>query len=146
MAAISVHIQKIKEHIDELEDAIKIGVETRPATIAFHASACGIDLLEAYLHKASKISVGFSIKHDWFKKPKPGQKVLPLAERKLAVNFPSKAEIFKILYEIEERRNKLIYGKPSLADVEIIYKEFLKLKAMLKELLKKEGEEAEWLQ
>ena len=139
MAAVSVHLQKIKEHCEEIEDAIKLGVENRAATIAFHTSACSVDLLEAYLHKAGKIPIGAQIKHDWFKKPLPTQKILPLADRKLSVDFPGKEEIFAQLYEIEVRRNKLIYGKPAEADVDVLLTAFNKVKAMLLLALAKEG-------
>ena len=141
MPAISVHLPRIKEHFEVIEESIKLGIEKRPATLAFNASACSIDLLETYLHKLGKISIGAQIKHEWFKRPKPGQKILPLAERKLAIDFPAKKESFELLYEIEERRNKLIYGKPTKADTEILLTAFDKLKIRLLGLLAKEGVE-----
>ncbi len=141
MPSVSIHLQKIKEHSEEIEDAIKIGLERRPATIAFHASACSIEFLETYLHKLGKIPLGFQIKHDWFKRPKKEQLVQPLAERRLRVDFPAKNQIFENLYEIEERRNKLIYGKPAKEDIEALLAAFEKIKSRISDCLKLWGTE-----
>ncbi|MBI3035812.1 hypothetical protein HYY71_05815 [Candidatus Woesearchaeota archaeon] len=113
MTYLQLHKEQIKEHVKEINDAIAIGLEKRPATLGLHASACAISILEAYLHALGKISVGSMIKHEWFKPPKAGQKIAPLAERKIGADFPRKDEIFSLMYAIEEHRNKLIYGKPT---------------------------------
>ncbi|MBI4141576.1 hypothetical protein HY484_01470 [Candidatus Woesearchaeota archaeon] len=143
MTAISVHLVRIKEHLQEIKDAVAIGIESRPATIGFHTSACAIDLLELYLHKTGKIQIGAQIKHDWFKRPKFGQKIMPLAERNLQAVFPNKNECFEMLYSIEENRNKLIYGKSSKNDVVQTYEAFKQLKRLLLQMLSEEGEEIE---
>ena len=79
MASQKIHQERIKEHFQVLREATAIGIEQRVATIGLHTSACAIDLLEMYLHKAGKIPIGMQVKHDWFKRPHPGQKILPLA-------------------------------------------------------------------
>ena len=141
MAAITVHKEHILEHLQELEDAIAIGTEKRPATIGLHTSACCIELLELYLHLAGKITAGGMLKHEWFKTPKPEQKILPLAERKITVSFPDKEKLFALMYIIEEERNKLIYGKPRQSSIEATLKAFWELHHIIKERLSELGEE-----
>lgn len=143
MTSIQVHKEHIQEHLQELADAIAIGVEKRPATIGLHTSACSIELLEIYLHVLGKISFGTMIKHDWFKAPKQGQKIAPLAERKLGVDFPAREAILSLLYVIEEERNKLIYGKPSKVGIDTVLGAFQKLHLLVKERLEEAGEEIE---
>ncbi len=143
MTSLEIHKQHIREHLQVIEEAIAVGLEQRCSTIALHTSAASIDLLEIYLHRLNKISAGTTIKHEWFKAPKPGQKIAPLAERMLGVDFPHKEEILQQLYILEEYRNKLIYGKPSLASTETILKAFEKLHNLVKGKLKEAGEEIE---
>lgn len=139
MTSIEEHKNKIKEHLDEIEDAIQEGIEKKPVTIGFHCSACGIQLLELYLHATGKISIGKIVKHDWFKKPKEGQKIEPLIERKLQVDFPKKKEIYGLIYELEEERTILMYGKPLKEQAKKVLNTFMKLKEIFQELLKNEG-------
>lgn len=143
MTSIQIHKEHISEHIQELADAIAIGVEKRPATIGLHTSACAIEFLEIYLHILGKISAGAMIKHEWFKAPKPGQKIAPLAERKLGVDFPAKEDILSLLYIIEEERNKLIYGKPTKAGIDAVLGAFQKIHTIIKEKIQEAGEEIE---
>ncbi len=143
MVSIQIHKEHIKEHLQEIEDAITIGIEKRPATIGLHTSACSISLLELYLHTLGKISTGTMIKHDWFKPPLPGQKIAPLAERKLGVNFPDKEEILNLMYSIEDQRNKLIYGKSVKEVTEAVLSSFQKLYLIIKNKLKEIGKEIE---
>ncbi|MEK6867641.1 MAG: hypothetical protein AABX98_02345, partial [Nanoarchaeota archaeon] len=119
------------------------GLENRPATLALHVSACSISLLEMYLHVLGKISTGTTIKHDWFKRPKEGQKITPLAERKLGALFPEKEKILSLLYIIEENRNKLIYGKPTKVASDAVYSSFQQLHELIKEKLKEQGVDIE---
>lgn len=133
MGAIRDHKQRIKEHFEELDGAIVVGMERKPVTIGLHTSSCAIELLELYLHKEGKIPIGKIIKHDWFKKPLPEQKVEPLIERKLNVNFPSKKEVYDLIYKIEENRTKLVYGRPTKEQIETVMNAFNKLKDMLLE-------------
>lgn len=143
MTAQSIHRQRIREHFDELKDAIMLGIEQRPATIGFHTSAGAIDLLELYLHVTGKIALGKQIKHDWFKRPKPGQKVKPLAERQLPISFPRKEEIFELFYTLEEGRNKLLYGKSSPSDIRLAVDTLEKVKKIILPLLAEAGEHLE---
>ena len=136
MTSLNVHRERIAEHLQVIADAIAVGIERRPATIGLHASACSIDLLELYLHISGNISAGAVIKHEWFKAPKPEQKILPLAERKLGGIFPDKEKVLRLMYIIEEHRNKLIYGKPSLGGIEMVLRTFQQLYTLLKDKLK----------
>ncbi|MBS3134940.1 hypothetical protein J4406_01025 [Candidatus Woesearchaeota archaeon] len=140
MTSIKEHKKKIVEHLEEIEDAINNDIEKKPITIGFHCSACSIQLLEVYLHKINKISIGKVIKHDWFKKPKLEQKKNPLIERKLSIKFPKKEEIYKLIYEIEEDRNSLMYGAPKKEKIKKVLKNFQELKEIFKLLLKNEIE------
>lgn len=143
MASKDIHKMHIKEHLQELADAINLGKEKRPATIALHVSACSIDLLELYLHCLGKVPLTIMIKHQWFKAPKEGQKIAPLAERKLQIEFPHKQELLSAMYVIEELRNKLIYGKPSTTAIETIVHAFNKIHTITKAELETIGETLE---
>ena len=138
MTSIEEHRIKISEHLEEIDDAIKEGIDKKPITIGFHCSACSIQFLELYLHIANRISIGKIIKHDWFKKPHKEQKILPLIERKLPVEFPRKEEIYNLIYELEEDRNTLVYGKPAVEQVKKVFNTFLKLKEVFIGLLENE--------
>ena len=134
MTSVEEHERRIREHLGEIEDAIDRGIEKSPVTIGFHCSACTIELLELYLHKINKISIGKVLKHDWFKKPKPGQKREPLIERKLHVEFEGKKEFYELIYEIEENRNSLVYGKPAKEQTKRVINSFLKFKETILKL------------
>ena len=89
------------------------------------------------------ISTGKMIKHNWFERPKPGQKVIPLIERKLPVNFIEKEEVYNLMYTIQEVRDNLVYGKGNLMQVRRALENFQLLKNILKQKLQEEGEEIE---
>ncbi len=139
MTSIEEHQKKIQEHLEELYAAMEIGADKRAATIAFHCSAGALQLLELYLHVTSKIEMGRTLNHEWFKRPTSGQKKEPLIDRHLPVDFPQKSEIYEHLYRIEERRNSLMYGKPMQQQVEEVITAFNKLKETFKRLLHNEG-------
>ncbi|MBI5392236.1 hypothetical protein HZA96_00055 [Candidatus Woesearchaeota archaeon] len=143
MASKDVHRRHIKEHTQEIKDAIAMGIEERPATIGFHTSACSIDLLEIYLHNLGKLPTGSVIKHEWFKKPQEGQKSLPVAERRLGIDFPEKSRLLTLMYQIESERNKLIYGNPTKSAIESAIKAYQELQSVIKEKLKELGEQIE---
>ena len=143
MALIDEHVRRVKEHLDEIKDAIDDGVENKPITVGFHSSACSVELLELYLHKINKISVGKVIKHNWFKKPQIGQKQKALADRKIGVEFLGKETIYNIIYEIERNRSSLVYGRPGLNQINGVIDSFLKLKRLMLKKLKEEGVEIE---
>lgn len=138
MTSIEEHKRKIQEHLDEIADAIEEGIEKKPVTIGFHCSACSIQFLELYLHASGRISIGKVVKHDWFKRPKEGQKIEPLIERKLQIDFPKKKEIYGLIYKLEEERNILMYGKPVGEQVKKVLNVFMMLKGIFQELLKNE--------
>lgn len=140
MSGISEHKKKIREHLDELQDAINIGIEKRPSTIGFHTVACAMEFLELYLHLAQLISSGKMIKHSWFQRPKEGQKIIPLIERKLPVNFLGKENVYELLYILEDNRDTLIYGKSSKAQIELVVKTFMKLKSLMEKKIEEAGE------
>ena len=133
MSAIRDHKKRINESMEAIEGAIAVGIEKRPVTIGFHASACAIEMLETYLHKEGKIPIGKMLKHDWFKRPLPEQKVEPLIERKLKVDFPSKEKVYDLIYTIEGNRTNLVYGRPTKTQIESVVNSFNKLKNILME-------------
>src|SRR3989344_5396484 len=133
MTSIEDHKRKIKEHLEEINDAIEQGIDRKPITIGFHCSSCAFEYLELYLHLTNKLSLGKIIKHDWFKKPKEEQKIEPLIERKLPLVFPKKDEIYNLIYNIEEERNSLLYGKPKDEQIKKVITNFLKLKKEMEE-------------
>jgi hypothetical protein len=138
MTSLEEHKKKIKEHLSEIDDAINEGIEKKPITIGFHCSACAIQLLETYLHATNRILPGKIIKHDWFKRPQNEQKKEPLVDRKLKVDFPNKADIYELIYELEEGRTILVYGKPAEEQIKNVIETFLKIKQILGEMLKNE--------
>ncbi|MBI5002837.1 hypothetical protein HZC31_05600 [Candidatus Woesearchaeota archaeon] len=143
MASIALHKKHIKEHIEEINEAIDKGIEKRPATIGFHTSACSTELLELYLHKKNIITTGKTVKHNWFERPKAEQKIKPLIERKLDVDFPSKKDIYDLIYRIEENRDNLIYGNSKTEQIELVLKTFMQLKERMIKELKELGEDIE---
>jgi len=131
MGSIADHKRRIQENIEEIESTVAVGIEKKPVTMGMHVSACSVELLELYLHKTGKIPIGKVIKHDWFKRPLPGQKVEPMIERKLKADFLRKEEIYDLLYTIEENRNNLIYGRATKHQVELVFNSFMKLREIL---------------
>lgn len=138
MTLVDEHKIKINEHLREIEDAIEQGVEKSPITIGFNCSACAIQFLELYLHIKNKISVGKVVKHDWFKKPQTGQKIEPLIERKLGIEFPKKQEIYDAIYLLEEKRNILVYGKYDKNQIKEVLEIFNNLKETFLNLFENE--------
>ena len=82
--------------------------------------------------------MGKVIKHDWFKRPKIEQKKEALIERKLPLDFLRKAEIYELIYNLEEERNSLMYGKPEQEQIKKVINTFLKLKEIFNELFENE--------
>ena len=56
MGSIQEHKIRIKEHLEQINDAIDKGIEQRPVTIGFHCSSCSVELLQLYLHKINAIN------------------------------------------------------------------------------------------
>jgi hypothetical protein len=139
MTTIEEHKIKIEEHLEQIENAIDQGAETKPVSLGFHCSACSIQFLELYLHLKNLIPIGKIIKHDWFKKPQIGQKIEPLIERKLNVNFPRKNEIYDLIYSLEEGRTSLVYGSPIKEQITNTLINFNNLKEIFQEFFEDEG-------
>ncbi|MBS3137201.1 hypothetical protein J4232_02090 [Candidatus Woesearchaeota archaeon] len=143
MGSIQEHKIRIKEHLEQINDAIDKGIEQRPVTIGFHCSSCSVELLQLYLHKINAISTGKIVKHNWFERPQKGQKIAPMIERKLTVYFADKEIIYGYLYLLEENRDNLIYGRSTKAQIELVLKNFLDVKELLSQKLKELGETIE---
>jgi len=133
MTSIEEHRKKIKEHLEGISDSIDGGIENKPVSIGFHCSACALQFLELHLHILNKIPIGKVIKHDWFKRPHTGQKKEALIERKLAIIFPEKEKIYSLIYDLEDERNSLMYGKPTKEQIKKVIDTFLKLKKIFQE-------------
>ena len=138
MTSIEEHKRKIEEHLEAINNAIESGIEKRPITIGFHCSACSIEFIELYLHLINKIPISKILKHDWFKRPTPNQKREVLIERKNPVEFQGKEEIYNLIYSIEEKRNLLMYGKPSEEQTKKVISDFNKLKEIFYKLFEDE--------
>jgi len=143
MTSIEGHRRRTKEHLAEIQDAIDSGVYNKPVTIGFHCSACAVEMLELYLHKAGKITTGKMVKHEWFKRPLPGQKTKPMIERNMPVTFPKKEIFYNLMYDMEENRNTLIYGKSVNSQVKVVLDSFMKVREMMSKLLEEVGEKIE---
>lgn len=143
MSSIEAHKKRIKEHFEELQEAVNTGIDKRPVTVGFHSSACAVEMLEMYLHLSNLISTGKKINHIWFKKPKEEQKIEPLIERKLPVAFSEKEKVYGLIYTIEESRDNLIYGKPRKGEIETIFTTFQELKEIMERKINEKGESFE---
>lgn len=143
MSSIIEHKSRIKEHLEELQDAVNIDIEKRPVTVGFHTSSCAIEMLEMYLHLANLISTGKKVNHVWFSRPQKGQKIEPLIERKLPVSFDGKEKIYELIYTIEDSRDNLIYSKPRKGEVENVFETFQKLKILMEKKIGERGESLE---
>jgi len=143
MSSIADHKRRIKEHLEELQESVNIGVEKRPISIGFHTSACAAEILEMYLHLSNLISTGKKVNHIWFKRPHEKQKIEPLIERKLPVSFSDKEKVYALIYAIEDSRDDLVYGKPRKGEVEAVLMAFQKLKAIMEKKMGERGESLE---
>ncbi|MBS3136420.1 hypothetical protein J4401_05675 [Candidatus Woesearchaeota archaeon] len=139
MTSVEEHIRKIQEHLEGLNESIERGIEKRPATIAFHCSACSLQLLELYFHAARKIDMGKTLNHEWFKRPTKEQRKEPIAKRHLKIDIPEKSIIYELLYEIEEERGSLMYSKPTEGQTKKVIVAFNKFKGIIGRLLRNEG-------
>jgi len=143
ITTIEQHTRKIREHLDEINEALDLGIEKRPITIGLHTSLCSTELLELYLHLENKISIGKQIKHNWFKRPKQDQKKDPLPDRKIGAEFPDKERIYSLLYNIEEERDNLVYGRVEKEQTKKVLKSFQELKSVLIDRIENKGVEIE---
>lgn len=131
MTTIEEHRRALDESIRAIKACVDFDVESSPRTIGFNCSAGSVDILSIYLHKLGKLPVGKIIDHTWFKPLQLGQKKLPIYQEKLNFDFPKNEEIFELMCRIEEKRNKLIYGKGTKAEIEGVLESFWKLKGLV---------------
>ena len=103
------HLENLKESIRNLEQSITGGLEENQRTIGFHASAGAADILEIILHKNNLIDPGFIVKHEWFNSKN-------MLNDKFNFEFPRKAEIIKLITNLESLRNPLCYGRRRKAE------------------------------
>ncbi|MFH0949525.1 MAG: hypothetical protein V1802_03485 [Candidatus Aenigmatarchaeota archaeon] len=143
MSSVADHKKRIKEHLEEMQEAVNIGIESRPVTVGFHTSACAMEMLEMYFHMANLISTGKKVNHIWFKRPQERQKIEPMVERKLPVSFPDKEKVYGLVYVIEDSRDNLIYGKPKKSEIESVFMSFQKLKTIIEKKISEKGESFE---
>jgi len=121
------HIENLKESLQVINESIEKGLVERQKTIGFHTSIASCEMLELFLHKKHLIDPGFIIKHEWLKSKNKIKEKLPF-------EFPKKSEILDLIYNIEEKRNILCYGKPQkIETIQEILNNFNKLKKLLKE-------------
>ena len=125
---IEHHLENLKESVEEIENAVKVGLIKKQRTLGFHTSSAAIDILEIILHKYNLIDPGFIIKHEWLNSKRK-------IEEKLPFEFPGKKEILKHIVKIESARSKLCYGKRQKEkDLEEIAEEFSQLKDLFIEV------------
>ena len=123
------HLKNIEESLEEIEEAIEVGLTKRQRTLAFHISVVSTEMLEVYLHKLGLLSESRMLKHNMFSSKRRALEELPY-------DFPHKKEIINLLVEIEKRRNILTYGKRRN---EKELKEYLNTFLKLKKIFEDEG-------
>ena len=122
------HIRIIKEGFSAIQWAIDQGIEDKQTTIGFNASLISVNLLEIYLHRNNLIKVDNILKHEWF-----GSK--NKIKEKLDFNFENKENILQLIFNIEEKRNILCYGKKQkLEKINEILENFYKLKNLFESM------------
>ncbi len=131
MTTIERHKELLKQSISILQFSIERGILENSRGIGFAVSSGSVDIFSIYLHKLGKISSGRIIEHNWFKKIKEGQKIEPLYEREINLDFPKKEEVYQLMCGIEEKRMILAYGNPSKEDIKIMIDSFWKLKEII---------------
>jgi len=125
---IEDHLRNFNESYQVLKESISKGLQERQRTIGFSISSATIDLLEAFLHKEQLLNPSSIIKHEWFTSKKR-------IDQRLNFDFPKKEQISKLLMEIEEKRNILIYGKTQREEViEELLEKFYRFVKIIKEL------------
>lgn len=122
------HIRIINEGFSAIKWAIEQGIEEKQTTIGFNASLVAVNLLELYLHEKNLIKVDNLLKHEWFKSKNK-------IKEKLDIEFDNKDKILNLMYEIEEKRNILCYGKKqSLKTLNDILEHLYELKDLIESL------------
>ncbi len=130
---IESHLKGLKESIEEIRSAIARGIENKQKTIGFHCSSASVDMVEIYLHSKNLVSPGFQLKHNDFGSES-------MASEKLNFEFRNKAEVTKLMVEIEKKRNILCYGRQQARE---ILEEYLEIFNRLKDKMEKMGVKVE---
>lgn len=98
------HLRCIEEGFRVIAWAVDQGLEDMQSTIGFHCSNIVVNLLEMYLHRLKLLPSDNILKHEWFASKNK-------IEEKLNFEFKGKSDILELMFEIEEKRNMLCYGK-----------------------------------
>ena len=101
---IDSHLENLRESVQEIERAVREGIEKKQRTIGFHTSSGAADMLEIILHKHNLVDPGFMVKHEWFNS-------INKLKEKINFDFPNKEKILELMIKIENVRNSLCYGK-----------------------------------
>ena len=104
------HRRALRESLDEIKIAVQTGIEKKQRTIGINCSLAAIDMLEIYLHSQGLIDPGANIKHDFFSS-------VSKARNKIRPNFENRDNIIRLLCELENKRNILIYGKAQKREI-----------------------------
>jgi hypothetical protein len=124
---IEAHRRALIESMEEIRNAVQMGIERKQRTIGFHCSAAAVDMLEIFLHEKNLINPGTVIKHDFFASPRKATDKIP--------SFQGKEKLLKLFVELEIRRNMLVYGKGQNRDkIESYLELFNKIKEILTDM------------
>jgi hypothetical protein len=119
---VSSHLSNLKESINEIENAVKAGLEGKQRTLGFHASAACAGMLEIYLHRLGLLPEDNILKHEWLLSKNK-------LEQKLPFEFEGKAEILQLVGQVESQRNNFCYGKKkSFEELSSLVEDFNKVK------------------
>ncbi|MCH7568711.1 MAG: hypothetical protein IIA87_04795 [Nanoarchaeota archaeon] len=106
--------KEIDEVEDEIEGALKDprGLVVHQKRLAFCLSSGIVNILEDYLKNKGVLKQGVKLNHQWFKKKK--ENVKSIITEKITTSLDSLVKLDRILdvaYNIESKRNELVYGK-----------------------------------
>ena len=123
---IEEHEKAYKEHLENINRSIEQGIEENQRNIGYNASQGSVELFALYLHKLNLIQgSGDQFDHRIFKNSS-------LIAKRIPLKFPSRAEILKLMRQIEEERNVLSYGTRKTKErIEKIIKYFQNLRKII---------------
>lgn len=126
------HLTAFEEHKRTIfKWALEIeGLEKSQRVVGIHSSRGIIELLSAYLHKASKVDMGYQLNHRWFKSERVSEKI---------PDFPNKELIIKGMVKLENLSENLAYGsKKSTEETKEAIRRFTKLENEINKLIENE--------
>lgn len=122
------HIERLKESIETIEEAVQGDITKKQMSIGFHTSVAAANFIEMYLHINNLADYTFRFQHNWMKSKK-------MMKDRLPYEFQNKEEIINLLYLIEKNRDKLCYGKPQPEEIIIEQIDFFnRLKEIFREM------------